>query len=547
MAVSPASINPNVLSDRKNAADGGDAVAYGLCLKDPEIFQQYRMGEYLGHTLAYLPLKTGEHVKVYMAEIRQELSHVVYRLEVNHPGLIGYILLPREFPKSLGNKIDVKIIFQGTDVTHWDSLKRDFIEQGGAGNESFHANQDTMLLQTHQIIKNFKQQLSQQGIKLADLELSLTIAGHSLGAADAQRFLFAIKKTIAQNWDCPTISSSIAPINREEFNHFTKLRLFTFNSTGVSNEDNQAAEAASGWITDQIKQSNGKKKLETEINIFYAAGDGIQQTGYTHLLHRASKEQVLIRFIKASNNKEGQHFMTAQEAMRIFLNETRKQLAIQGMKNAAFIGAAGVLAMAFQLPAWATMLGLVGSAASRYKDWYDIATVAYSLGAGFAGTLATHRAHYFQNKFEDLENRHLDHTLTLWTNERPEEHQHIKDQVGLKSPVANLAQQGFSFGHSVICRRNKKEKMESHSQKSGQNYHGQNHHGLNGHNRSLSESAAYSPSSANAANTAITWKLDSDNLRQHQTEVANAKAQAIASAREAQRQKDLNTALQTFL
>ncbi len=360
-----------------------DATAYGLGLT-PEIYRLYRMGENLAHIIAYKNLKMNEIIKVYIAEIQEEVEHIVYRLQVDHPGLVGYILCPTQFPKTLENKIDLKIIFRGTDIFDYNCWLRNCTEAGGAGHESFHANKDTILTQIIQAFKHLKEQLTKLGIDLKQVKFSITIAGHSLGAADAQRLLFALKEAIAQNLGCELDINinGVLPEERKELNDISKLRLFTFNSTGASIDDNQKAEAVSGWITSKKNEPNSKIKLETEINILYADGDGVQQTGDKHILYRASREQALVRFIKANNNQRGQHYIKAKETYGTILTLMRKTMGYRGLKNLAFMGAGSLLGMyLYDFNMLAGFFGLLGGTAIKIKDWYNMAKVIHSIGA----------------------------------------------------------------------------------------------------------------------------------------------------------------------
>lgn len=528
MATVPA---PPITVDRKTVED---AVAYGHCLEDPEVFQLYRMGEKLAHTIAYKPLKTNAIEKVYIAEIRKEIEHIVYKLAVDHKGLVGYILCPTEFPTELKNKIDLKIVFKGTDDL--PSLLRDLTEAGGAGNESFHANKHRIIAQINQAIRELKTELRARSINLTDLELSITIAGHSLGGADAQRCLYILKEAIAENLNCPNIQNGVLETDRKELRNIVKLRLFTFNSTGVSLEDNQKSEAISGFITSIIEEQNSKPKepptkikLKTEINIFYAAGDGVQQTGDTHILHRVSSKQALIRFIKAGNIHEGQHYVTSQAALRTFLNEMRKQLALQGLKNLAFMGTAGLLATyGLGISIWGGgFLSLIGNATLRAKDWLDMAAIAHSLLAGGRGTYVTHTYHYFQGDFNAVSDRPIDHSFKLWTNKTSKDHEDIQKQIGTKSTAANVAQTGISFGHRLICRRNLRSGFATKA------------------------NAATAAAAAANSETPLTWQLNrylsADSLRRYQSEKAEATRAAAATKAEEVRQTALAQAKITFL
>lgn len=524
-ATASAAAAASATPDQKTASD---AAAYGHGLK-PEEFRLFRMGEQLAHDIAYRGSKIGAEVDVYMAEMNATLKHSVHKLEVNHDGLVGYILCPKDCPKALENKIDIKIVFQGTDIKSLSSLSRDFTEEEGAGYESFHRNKHNILIQINSAIAHLKDTLATQGVDIKKLEFGITIAGHSLGAADAQRLLLAIIQTIAENLGCIELGDRYGI----PFNDIHSLRLFTFNSTGVSEDNNKAADAALGWITAE-KKTNSKIKLDTKIYIFYAAGDGIQQTGYTHLLHRASKELASIYFVKARNNQEGQHYITGKEVKKEIFNILKDEVFSQftGYKNLALIGGAGVLMYAAGLGLWGSgFLSLIGNATRKAKSWYNIAKITHSTLAGAYGTFVTHTHHYFQGDFKSLYDRPLDHSFTLYTNARPEEHNLIYKEIGIKSAAANLAHKGLSVSHRLMCRRNPKKTK----------HHFSNSEPLpNAGGAGAASGSGSGSASASAVNTRtpqFTFQFDATDLRRRQDEAAIAKAKAEADAREAERQK----------
>lgn len=540
MATPAASMKTTSDKTTSNTKTAQDATAFALGLT-PDIYNLFRMGEELAHKIAYHPIQTNSTLYVYIGELNRKLKHFVYQLQVDNPGLVGYILCPTVLSKELKDKIDIKILFKGT--SDLPSLLRDIIEHGGAGNESFHANKKTMIAQINKVLKYYKAELTSKGIVLNQLEFSITIAGHSLGAADAQRLLFALKEAIAQNLGCPNIEDGVIATERDQLNDIIKLRLFTFNSTGASTTDNQQAEAVSGWITSKRNEPNSKFKLTTEVNIFYADGDGVQQSGDTHLLYRVSKEQALIRFVKASNKYKGQNYITQSEAFNTLIKVTSK-IAINNMSNISIRNVAlmGVVAGLGIYTCGLSNLVSGGLAALaggllQWRDYLESFNMLYSLAAGGYGSLITHRAYYFNLEHHELaSNRPLDHMFTLYTNERPEEHELIKAQIQLKSGAANTVAKGISFTHGLLrCRRSPSNKTKTQPgtsipQGSAANSSSSFSSGASSSTTGFASSSSSSSSaSPTAGGTPLTWhlKLDADNLKKHQSEKETEKSAAV--------------------
>lgn len=256
--------------------------------------KKYAAGEQWAHELAYQDLKANPIQQV----IEDDGSLREYRcqaLNTTNPGLVAYALTPTQLKP--GEKPDIKIIFRGTKPSSKDSVYRD-LEPGGAGAISFAKDRDLILEQINQIAKEF------------DQGLTLTIAGHSLGGADAQNAAAAVIEAVAQNKgisyvardkETPAIPSECCD-NLSQVEH---LRLFTYNSAGIPQATAERSQSLVALLAE--KRAKGEQIPTIESYNQQVGGDGVQQTGEAHLLSNVSGRCAKVDVLKAHIGSEHHH------------------------------------------------------------------------------------------------------------------------------------------------------------------------------------------------------------------------------------------------
>lgn len=447
------SITNDNLSEMKRKHES-DAAAFALGLT-PEIYDQYKMAEELAHTVAYEDLNTNTTRPIYIAGIRKEIAHSVYKFQVNHAGLVAYVLCPIHFMKNHKNTVDLKIIFKGTNDL--SSLQRDS-EHDAPGHVTFHQNKGTMLIQLNEIIKNCKSELRGKGIISDDLEFTLSIYGHSLGGGDAQRFMLAIMQAISQNLNASDqIVLSEEGVNdeqRDQFNSIKKVVLHTFNSVGITKTDNHKAEQVSGFLTHKRHLSCACPSFE--VNIFYAGGDGIQQIADTHLLYRVSKENALVRFVKATNAFEGLHYFDMKDAKNLTI-KVGKTIARNFLGKGIFTGIV-VAGAAYTIGLTSLAGGAISllSSAWTLRSWFKTGSMLFSLAAGGYGTIVAHRAYYFRDSLQNLQQKNLDQYFLSSVNDNVSGQAYIMKEVNIKATVVNKVYNVYSKTRRHLARCGKK-------------------------------------------------------------------------------------------
>ena len=247
--------------------------------------KKYAYGEFLGHHLAYQNLSTAPLQRV----LEEDGSYKEYhckRLVTDNEGLIGYVLVPTSVNE--GETPDIKVIFKGTDPKSYASLARDK-ELCGAGSISFARNRYAIIEQINGILKEFNASYN------APIKLSL--AGHSLGGADAQNCLNAVMEAMAQNIGLSDVDVNMPAQKRQYLQNIQELRLFTCNAAGIP----QATEERMADLAAFIAEKRVAGQTSTQIKEFTlrVAGDGVQQTGQGHAFSNVPRAHAEVDVLKA--------------------------------------------------------------------------------------------------------------------------------------------------------------------------------------------------------------------------------------------------------
>ena len=220
----------------------------------------YINSEYLAHELAYKEwLVDGLELNLH-DDIKQ--PYRVKAVKVPHQGLNCFILQPKLECK---NK-EIFILFRGTKCIY--SLFRD-LEPAAAGASSIALAMPHILQEVNNTIE-----------EIYSREVYITVAGHSLGGADAQNCFLELMKEADAN-----------PVN---FHKVRRIHLTAFSSAGIT----QQAALEAEQVAIQLKNTN--KTLHLACYWLHAAGDLVQQTGQTSLLANVSSRIAEVHLLKAS-------------------------------------------------------------------------------------------------------------------------------------------------------------------------------------------------------------------------------------------------------
>jgi hypothetical protein len=277
-------------------------------LLDIAYMNKYRYGQFLAHDLPYrLSSRTHEQVQssstipVLNEDINTYEEHECSQLVVSNLGLVGYVLVPKNVES---NKVlNVKIVFRGTNPNSYPSVSRDIYESQGAGYWSFEQNKNLIL---QQIAEKIELGLDKIGMNATDIPVNITIAGHSLGGADAQNCLTAIMQTISENHGYT--SNGYKQIPEEISCNFTKykvnkLRLFNYNSAGVPDKTKDFSIELAKFLHNKRTSSGLKEYLpEIETYNYLVNEDIVQQTGEAHVLDNVPEEYATVDVLKVDNS-----------------------------------------------------------------------------------------------------------------------------------------------------------------------------------------------------------------------------------------------------
>jgi len=196
-------------------------------------------------------------------------EHKVIPITTCQDGLKPYVLIPLD----KANK-EVKVVFRGT--TDLASLGRD-LEVGSPGTVSFNQDKEIIFNQFMKITREHYQNNN---------DLHLTLAGHSLGASDAENFATYFCQRFAQE-------NSLSP--------FKDLNVYSLNSPGITDE----SALQSILALSEIK----KHDPNFMVNVYYGKTehDPIQKLGQNHFLNNIDPALANITLIKLKKKFEFEH------------------------------------------------------------------------------------------------------------------------------------------------------------------------------------------------------------------------------------------------
>lgn len=192
-----------------------------------------------------------------------------------HLGIVPYILTSDD-PSN--NRIH--LVFRGTkDSPAWCRNT----EAGGPGHMSFYADKANILDYLCTSLDNLA----------CKSRIKLIISGHSLGGSDAQNCATAVITALAHTYR-----------NNPEYKAYTALQRINVisvnhaNSGGVTNLRATECRLHAEYLT---------KEMLVVINILaiITAGDGVQQSGQTHILHNATPDVARYELVKLSSDHSG--------------------------------------------------------------------------------------------------------------------------------------------------------------------------------------------------------------------------------------------------
>lgn len=193
----------------------------------PEVKNSYdlALAEFFGKSLAYDELRTG---MVFTVPSRQPendpgIYALVDRLALRNDGVHGYFFREEQLPA--GEKQNIHLAFRGTAFSNQMLDAEASVQRDGAihqiGKSQFSKREEEILFRLTQMLE-----------KEPDREVDLTISGHSLGGADAQRALVLITEAVAH-------ASEDSPLRK-----IRKIHCIPHNSPGLETSLNQRFEKA---------------------------------------------------------------------------------------------------------------------------------------------------------------------------------------------------------------------------------------------------------------------------------------------------------------
>jgi hypothetical protein len=290
------------------SAQKAQAIAAAMAVhpeQDREIITKFASAEHLAHTIAYDLAANFDPksptVQVFDADgIARE--YTITPIETLNPAILGFVLAGTE---SSNNRVHV--VFRGT--ADKASMVRD-AEYGGAGQESFHAEQDLIL---SQIIKVIGERVS-----ASDSPVKLSVSGHSLGGGDAQNcaaLLLAnmahmqahkryqekgllgragdqIKSALTLRPSGALASSAHAPLIMVD-----ELTVNHVNSAGVPHISHERSKRHAKYLA--------KLGIAVNVRALRVAGDGIQLSGQSNILHDVDAKVANVEVFKVHSSHEG--------------------------------------------------------------------------------------------------------------------------------------------------------------------------------------------------------------------------------------------------
>ena len=286
----------------------------GNLLADQKYAMKYYYGQFLAHTLAYelskpendsfALLYSIDKYKDVLQEDGKFYKHNYVRLVVSNLGLVGYILYPSAQVVNATNPLDIKIIFRGTNPKSIDSINRDVYELHGAGAVSFMQNKNLIL---HEICETIDKIIVKSEISSELQPINITIAGHSLGGADAQHCLVAIMQAISQSLGYVNDENSIIqdiPFSIvDKFSKYciNKLRIFIYNSAGIPIATKESSIQFANFLYLNKQKKSLFQNLDIESYNYLVTGDVVQQTGEAYILNDVPKEHAKVDILKMEN------------------------------------------------------------------------------------------------------------------------------------------------------------------------------------------------------------------------------------------------------
>lgn len=247
----------------------------------------YELYEFLAHTLAY-----NAHLPKYQTN-SQTYSVRPSDITVPYAGLVYYILDP------LGeNNNDIKILFRGTkDLA---SVYRD-LESGAPGHTTFQESVNFILHSLQLAIADVIRKNNTETV-------SVTICGHSLGAADAQNFFAALIQKMHDWRDAHVVDD-----DEIHYKKISAVNLAAFNSPGVTHAVAAQAE----------KDAEALSAMGVKLSCFWmlAERDAVQQAGEENLLVNVAPDVATVHLVKTRHHYSDEYNSPLSAHTTHFFNE----------------------------------------------------------------------------------------------------------------------------------------------------------------------------------------------------------------------------------
>lgn len=279
-------------------------------LKPATDIDYFRHAEYLAHVLPYtLDARKSSQETTIQEPDGKKYKYVAKLVKDTHNGLVCFVLYSKD---KLNPK--VQVLFRGTHNAH--SIKRDLETFGISPGKNTFETDKVKVMRTIKKIVSAKQESS-------NIPIELTIAGHSLGGADAQNCAAAIFEDMHSiKYKKPSPLAALGSLN-----------IMHANSAGVSQDTALKCKR----LLPKIMKTHSTFKVKQQI--IMVGGDAIQQGGYTTILADAPKEYVRTKLLKADIGVENKYSLRAlilQGAVAIFKGIKPKDVilgVVNGMRD----------------------------------------------------------------------------------------------------------------------------------------------------------------------------------------------------------------------
>jgi hypothetical protein len=207
-------------------------------------------------------------------EDTQIRDYYIKFVDTQHLGIVPYLLRPVD-----PTNPRVHLIFRGSkDAPAWCRST----EMPAPGCASFYEERFAIL-----------NALQEALALLTSVSIHLIISGHSLGGSDAQTCATEVMQLLMERHKNPANLTEYAALDR-----INKLTINHASSAGVLLSTARTSQECAEYLTKH-------KLLDINVMCVFTAGDGVQQTGQSHILANVPDNVAKVELVKLSSQYEG--------------------------------------------------------------------------------------------------------------------------------------------------------------------------------------------------------------------------------------------------